>query len=153
MEEGLQKSLFIHQNMDSPLYYLTGTIVLSLAIVALVIITVYSIYNIVRKTKNSKLAPAELKEFSKIGLVNFILILLGSFAAFVISINIYPVIILDGWAQKAGVLLFAPFFFAITVGGLGKVSNFKDNAFIHSLSFWKVYLFVLVFLGLRAALL
>lgn len=149
MNEQLQKNLFIHDNVESPLYYLSGTAVLVGAILGLLAIVIYTLFLYVKKHKGKSYTPAEIKEFAKIKPLQYLTIILSAFFTFVLSIPLFYKPIVEGWAEDTGVLIFFPFIAAVIIGGLNKVSAFKDNVFIHGLSFWKVYLFTIIYLGLR----
>lgn len=148
MDKSLQKTLFIHQNMESPLYYLSGTVVLSIAIIGLVLITIYSIYKAIKNNKNANYTK-DLKELSEIALVDYLVILLASFFSFIVSIALFPRPIAEGWAENTGILIFIPFIAAVFIGGLGKVKALQNTMIIQDFTFWKMYLFSFLYLLFR----
>ena len=149
MKEELQKLLFNRDYVESELYYISGTVVLSIAIIGLILITIYSIVRSVRSHKNANYLPKEFKNYRKISLAHSLLVVLSSFFTFIISFALFPEPLVTGWGEDLGMIIFFPFIAAVFFGEIGKSSRLKKKGILQGLSFWRVYSFVFCFVGLR----
>lgn len=152
MDQSIKETLFTHQKIGSSIYYLSWTIVLVIAIVGFLLILSYSLVKYIKTHHGKSYQPNELSEIRKIKLPQAALISLNAFFVFIISIQIFPKLIAANIYESLSIIIITPFIFAMLIGSLGKVRKFATNPLIHSFSFWKVYLFFFVLLGLRFSL-
>ncbi|MDP7321516.1 MAG: hypothetical protein QF441_12970 [Bacteriovoracaceae bacterium] len=147
MKEELKNTLFTHQNMDSALYYFSGTVVLVIATIGLVGIFIYSIYQSVKKSKDP--IPKEIHNYKKINILHASLVVISSCLVFIISITVFPKPIVIGRAENIGILIIFPFIAGVIFGELKKVKKLARFEFIKGLSLWRVFWFCFIYLTLR----
>lgn len=149
MNDQIKSLLFNHHKVDSSLYYLSGTVVLTIAIIGLLLIILYSIYKSSKRNHGAEHLVDEVEKLKKIDLKESIIVFLSSFFCFIISLRAIPEAIIVGGAENLAAIIIFPFILAMLFGGLEKVKSLKKGSLLRELKFWRVYSFVLIFMLLR----